>query len=92
MENHSRNSDAILRRLHRIEGQIKGICLMVEDDRSCVDIITQLSAVNAAVTSVAREVLNGHIEHCVVEGIKNGDEGNTVKRLEQAVNCFAKLK
>ncbi len=79
-------------RLSRVEGQIKGIKTMVDDGRECEDIIVQLSAVNSAVTSIARLVLEHHIEHCVVDGIKQSDEQKTVDNLKKAIAQFSKMK
>ncbi len=79
-------------RLSRIEGQIKGIKQMAGDGRECEDIIVQLSAVNSAITNVARIVLEHHIEHCVVDGIKNSNEEQTIENLKKAVAQFSKMK
>jgi Uncharacterized protein conserved in bacteria len=85
-------SGRIQTRLKKLEGQMRGITAMIENDRSCEDIITQLSAISAGITAVAREILFGHIEFHVVEGIKNGDEQEMVEGLKSAVESFAKLK
>ena len=85
-------SKSIESRLARIEGQIKGIKQMAADGRGCEDIIVQLSAVNSAITNVARLILEHHIEHCVVDGIKNSDEANTIENLKTAVSAFSKMK
>jgi DNA-binding FrmR family transcriptional regulator len=66
------DKDALLRRLHRIEGQIRGIARMVEDDRYCIDILTQIGAVQAAVEKVALGLIDGHVRHCM--GGAGGDE------------------
>jgi CsoR family transcriptional regulator, copper-sensing transcriptional repressor len=58
----------LLTRLKRIEGQVRGIEGMVEDDRYCIDVITQISAVQAALDKVALGLLDGHVRHCLVEG------------------------
>ena len=79
-------------RLSRVEGQIKGIKAMVDDGRECEDIIVQLSAVNSAVTSIARRVLEHHIEHCVVDGIKQSNEKETIENLKKAIAQFSKMK
>jgi DNA-binding FrmR family transcriptional regulator len=55
-------------RLARIEGQVKGISKMVEDDRYCIDVLTQINAVRAALDKVALGLLDGHVKHCVIEG------------------------
>jgi DNA-binding FrmR family transcriptional regulator len=64
---------ARVKRLSRIEGQVRGISRMVEEDRYCVDIVTQISAVRAALRKVEEEVLKQHIEHCVEHAITSGD-------------------
>ncbi len=64
----------LINRLSRIEGQIRGIRAMVERDAYCTDILTQSSAVNAAVSSFNREVLRRHINGCVADGIREGDD------------------
>ena len=62
----------LISRLNRIEGQVRGVRKMVEDDRYCIDIVTQISAIQAALNSFNRVLLNDHIKSCVVEDIKNG--------------------
>lgn len=71
----------LLNRLNRIEGQIRGIKAMVEDERYCVDIITQVAAVQAALNSFNKVLLEHHIKSCVVENIKSGDSDATVEEL-----------
>lgn len=63
----------VLNRLSRIEGQVRGIGRMVEDDRYCVDLLTQLQAVRAALTRVESEVLKDHLDHCVMEAMTGDD-------------------
>jgi DNA-binding FrmR family transcriptional regulator len=58
--------DALLKRLARIEGQVRGVARMVEDDRYCIDVLTQISAVQSAIESVALGLLDGHVRHCVI--------------------------
>jgi CsoR family transcriptional regulator, copper-sensing transcriptional repressor len=62
------HKDALLRRLRRAEGQVRGLQKMIEDERYCIDILTQISATRAALDRVALEVLNDHVLHCVREG------------------------
>lgn len=59
-------------RLRRIEGQVRGIERMVDDDRYCIDILTQISAIQAALDKVALGLLDGHVRHCVREGAQDG--------------------
>jgi DNA-binding FrmR family transcriptional regulator len=62
---YSANKEAILKRLRRIEGQVRGIERMVEDDRYCIDVVTQVTAIQAALDKVALELLSDHAAHCV---------------------------
>jgi DNA-binding FrmR family transcriptional regulator len=64
----------LIRRLNRIEGQVRGVRGMVEDDRYCVDILTQVSAISAALNAFSRELLSNHIKTCVVNDIRNGND------------------
>lgn len=70
----------LINRLSRIEGQVRGVKKMIEEDRYCIDILTQVSAVQAAINSFNRVLLNNHIKSCVVEDVKNGKE-DTVDEL-----------
>src|SRR5437588_5652679 len=63
-----------LTRLRRIEGQIRGLQKMVEDDRYCADVLTQISSVHEALRSVARELMRNHLKHCATAAIKTGNE------------------
>ncbi len=77
----------LLNRLSRIEGQIRGISSMVDRDAYCIDIITQVAAVNAALASFNRELLSSHIRTCVTEDIKSGGEQKT----EELLSLMQKL-
>jgi DNA-binding FrmR family transcriptional regulator len=65
---YSATKDQLLKRLKRIEGQVRGVQGMVEDDRYCIDVLTQISAVQAALDKVALGLLDDHARHCVIEG------------------------
>ena len=79
-----RTKAACLKRLSRIEGQVRGIERMVEDDRYCVDILTQISAVQAALDKVALGLLDGHVQHCVM-GAPAAEQGEKTDELMSAV-------
>lgn len=64
----------LMNRLKRIEGQVRGVQSMLEKDAYCLDIITQVSAINAALNSFNRVLLNNHLHSCVIENIKNGND------------------
>ena len=86
---------ALVNRLHRIEGQVRGIERMVEDDRYCIDILTQIAAVNTALESLAFQLLDGHVKHCVARAFAAGDEAEMAQKtteLLQAVQRFARTR
>ena len=78
-------------RLKRIEGQVRGILNMINEDKPCEEILVQISAAKSAMHKVGQRVLEGHLRHCVVDGIRNGDEEETIQRLAEAVEQFARL-
>jgi DNA-binding FrmR family transcriptional regulator len=89
------HKDQLLKRLARIEGQVRGIAKMIEDDRYCIDILTQLGAVDTALEAVAIKVLEEHVQHCVAGALASGDpeEANVKSReLLEAVQRFAKTR
>jgi DNA-binding FrmR family transcriptional regulator len=68
------DKDALVKRLHRIEGQVRGLERMVEEDRYCIDILTQIAAVTTALESVGLKLLDDHVGHCVRDAFASGDE------------------
>jgi CsoR family transcriptional regulator, copper-sensing transcriptional repressor len=87
--------DALVKRLHRIEGQVRGIEQMVVDERYCIDILTQIAAVNTALESLALEVLDDHVTHCVADALASGDETEAeakTSELLEAVRRFARTR
>ena len=86
---------ALVNRLHRIEGQVRGIEKMVEDDRYCIDILTQISAVGTALDALALRILDQHVNHCVVDALASGDDEDAqakTRELLEAVQRFAKMR
>jgi DNA-binding FrmR family transcriptional regulator len=79
------------RRLRRIEGQVRGLQRMVEDDTYCIDVLTQISAVSSALESVALGLLDQHIRHCVADAAKEGDEAETDRIVAEATSAIARL-
>ena len=77
--------DQLLKRLRRIEGQVRGVQGMVEDDRYCIDVLTQISAVQAALDKVALGLLDDHARHCVVGGHGDGEPEDLTDELMAAV-------
>ena len=85
MPGYAKDKRTVLARLHRIEGQVRGIEKMVEDDRYCIDVLTQVNAARAALEGVALQLLADHTEHCVTEAIQAGGGKAKVRELNQAV-------
>ena len=85
----------LVKRLHRIEGQVRGIERMVEEDRYCIDILTQIAAVTTALESLAFTILDDHVNHCVAGALASGDEADAeakTKELLAAVHRFARTR
>jgi CsoR family transcriptional regulator, copper-sensing transcriptional repressor len=92
---HGYDKEALVKRLHRIEGQVRGVERMVEDDRYCIDILTQIAAVNTALESLAFKVLDDHVNHCVTDALSSGDPKEAAaksKELMEAVQRFARTR
>ncbi len=81
-----------LNRLKRIEGQVRGIASMVEDDRYCMDILTQMQAVKSALSKVEDQILKDHAACCVAEAISSGDETEQKEKFDELVELFGKVK
>ncbi len=84
------DKDALIKRLKRIEGQVKGIQKMVEDDRYCVDILTQISAIRSAINKVGTIILENHMKGCVSESIKEGNSEEMINELMKTIDKFIK--
>jgi DNA-binding FrmR family transcriptional regulator len=80
-----------LQRLRRIEGQVRGLVRMVEDERYCVEILTQLRAARAALRRVEDSVLREHVEHCVAQAIRGGSAGVQRGRIDELIEVLARF-
>jgi DNA-binding FrmR family transcriptional regulator len=87
---YSPQKDNYAKRLRRIEGQVRGIAKMIEDDKYCIDILTQISAVNSALRSVALNLLDEHLGHCVSRAVANGGD-EAEGKLAEASAAIARL-
>jgi len=83
--------EAVTNRLKRIEGQVRGIIRMIEDNKSCEDILIQIGSVKAALHKTGQVVLEGHLHHCVLDGIRDGKEDETIKKLSSAIEQFSRI-
>jgi CsoR family transcriptional regulator, copper-sensing transcriptional repressor len=79
-----------LKRLGRIEGQVRGLARMVEDERYCIDIVTQIGAVRAALRRVEEEILRDHVAHCVEHAIKSGDKADQRQKVAELMDVMGR--
>ena len=90
MHGYSEDRDAVVKRLRRIEGQVRGVQRMVEDDAYCIDVLTQIAAVTKALQAVALGLLDDHLGHCVAEAVaKGGDDADA--KIAEASAAIARL-
>lgn len=96
-EHHGYHADksALERRLKRIEGQVRGVAKMVDEDKYCIDILTQISAINAALHKVSVQLIDDHIGHCVVDAAKSsietGDPTIVQEKIAEATAAISRL-
>lgn len=92
---YSGDKEALLRRLKRIEGQVRGIARMIDEDKYCIDILTQISAINAAMHKVSVQLIGDHISHCVTnaayESASTGDAQIVHAKVEEATMAISRL-
>jgi DNA-binding FrmR family transcriptional regulator len=89
MVGYEQDKDKLLKRLSRIEGQVRGVSRMVEEERYCIDVLTQISAIEAALEKVALRLIDDHTRHCVVEA-EGGERVEKVDELMAALGRFVK--
>jgi DNA-binding FrmR family transcriptional regulator len=92
---YAKDKTALVNRLHRIEGQVRGIERMLEEDRYCIEILTQIAAVNTALESLAFQILDDHVRHCVAGAFSSGDVNEMAEKtseLLEAVQRFARTR
>jgi CsoR family transcriptional regulator, copper-sensing transcriptional repressor len=80
------------KRLGRIEGQVRGIARMLEEDRYCIDVVTQISAVRAALKRVEEEILKDHVGHCVENAIQSGDKDEQRQKVAELVDVLGRVR
>ena len=90
MTGYAGDKDQVLARLRRVEGQVRGIARMVEDDTYCIDVLTQVSAATKALQAVALGLLDDHVAHCVADAVRQGGPEADVK-LREAGEAIARL-
>ena len=82
------NKPRLLNRLRRIEGQVRGVARMVAEDRYCIDVLTQLRAVRAALSRVESEMLKGHLGHCIEGAIVSGDVAEQRRKASELIELL----
>ncbi len=85
------DSDNLHRRLKKIAGQINAIDRMIDEDVPCEDIIVQINAVKSAIHKIGQIVMEGHIQHCVRDGIEHGDADKTIAEFTKVIDQFSKI-
>ena len=81
---------AVLKRLNRIEGQVRGLARMLEEDRYCIDVVTQISAVRAALRRAEEEILRDHVSHCVEHAINSGDKKDQRRKISEIIEVLGR--
>jgi len=87
---HDQAKASVLKRLNRIEGQVRGLSKMIVDDRYCIDVVTQIAAVQAALRKVEEEVLRDHVAHCVEHAIATGDADEQRRKVAELMDVFSR--
>jgi len=81
-----------LTRLSRIEGQVRGVSKMIEEERYCIDLLMQLRAIRAALGKVESEVLKDHADHCIADAVKSGSEEEQREKFSELIDLFDRYK
>ena len=88
---HCIDIEAVTNRLKRIEGQVRGIIKMIEDDKSCEDILIQIGSAKSALHKTGQVILESHLSHCVIDGVREGNAEETLKKLSVAIEQFSRI-
>jgi len=91
MEHPCLDTDSIINRFKRVEGQVRGIIKMIEAGKTCEEILVQVGSSKAALHKAGQSILQGHLEHCVFENLKNGNHDEAMKRLSVAIEQFSRI-
>jgi DNA-binding FrmR family transcriptional regulator len=83
---------SVLKRLNRVEGQVRGLAGMVEDGRYCIDIVTQIAAARAALRRVEEEILRDHVAHCVEHAISSGDKADQRRKIAELMDVVSRAE
>ena len=81
---------SVLKRLNRVAGQVRGLASMVEGDRYCIDVVTQIAAARAALRRVEEEILRDHVAHCVEHAISSGDKADQRRKIAELMDVVSR--
>ena len=85
------DTEAVTMRFRRIEGQVRGLIRMVEEKKSCEEILIQIGSAKAALHKTGQVILESHLHHCVIDGVREGKEDETIKKLTSAIEQFSRI-
>jgi DNA-binding FrmR family transcriptional regulator len=85
------DTGAVINRLKRIEGQVRGLIKMLETGKPCEDILIQIGSAKSALHKTGQVILEGHLHHCVLDGIREGNEEETIQKLTSAIKQFSRI-
>jgi len=85
------DTEAIVKRLKRIEGQVRGVIRMVEEGQSCEDLLIQISSIRASVNKTGQFLMEEHLNNCIIEGIRKGRANDTIRKLTTALDQYSRL-
>jgi len=88
----SATKESVRKRLNRVEGQVRGIAKMVEADRYCIDVVTQIAAVRAALRKIEEEVIRDHVGHCVADAIRSGDPEDQRRKIDELIDVIGRAE
>jgi DNA-binding FrmR family transcriptional regulator len=82
---------AVVKRLKRIEGQVRGVIKMIESEKSCEEVLIQIGSAKSALHKAGQVILEWHLHHCVLDGIREGNEDETLSKLSSAIEQFSRI-
>lgn len=88
---HKEAKEDVLRRLNRIEGQVKGVKRLVEEETYCVDVMTQISSIHEALRGVGKILMRNHLQHCVTDALRDGDKDKAEKTYQEMMDLIYKF-
>jgi len=87
---HRRDKDALVKRLNRIGGQVEGVARMIAEDRYCIDVLTQITAIRSALDALGLKLLHDHAHGCVQEAVRSGEGGKAIDELMKVLERYAR--